>query len=279
MGTPVPYITLAELKRAPIYTQLQKLVPGQSDADRDAELAAVIKRASAMINGEVNQNLAATLDNEVGRVTVSDGGDLRIHTRNSPIISVQSIWAGSDIYSLTQITDLTHMVLDPWRITIPRGANQLNGLNLPMTGFGRPGQRLWAQFTYVNGYPVTTLASAVSAGATSITVKDATGIVANQTLLTIHDGRLLEQVVPSAVNGNTLTVPALVNAHAAGVGVDALPDDLKEATLLLISRLHDTWSLSMGSITHDGTGARNGTPKPKIMCDCASILAPYKRMW
>jgi hypothetical protein len=172
------------------------------------------------------------------------------------------------------------MVLDPWRITIPRGASQLTSGNLPLQGFGRPGQRMWAQFSYINGYPVTTLAAPVTAGATSMTVVDATGIVANQTLLSIKDGRLLEQVVPTAVNGNTLTIPALLNAHAAGVGVTALPDDIEEATLLLISRLHDTWSLSMGAITHDGTGARvPGAKVARAMCDAAVMLSPYRRMW
>jgi hypothetical protein len=280
MGTTVPYITVAELKRSPIYTQLQKLVPGQSDADRDAELGAIIRRVSAMINGEVNQNLAASVDDEIGRLTVSNDGELRIHTRSNPIIEVQSISLGPDVYNLTPVTDLTHLVLDPWRITIPRGSNQLVSGNLPMTGVGRPGQRLWAQFTYVNGYPVTTLAAPTAVGDTSITVADATGIVAGTTLLTIKDGRLLEQVVPTAVNGNTLTVPALVNAHAAGVGVTALPDDIEEATLLLISRLHDTWSLSMGAITHDGTGAKvPGAKVARAMCDAAVMLSPYRRMW
>lgn len=277
MGTPIPYITVAELKRSPIYTQLQKLVPGSSDADRDAELARIIVRASAMINGEVNQNLAATVDSEVGQVTVSDFGHLRIHTRSNPIIQVFSVSIGTNPANLTPLSDLSGIILDPWRITIPSYTTNTM-LNLPSATF-RPGARLWAHWTYCNGYPVTTLASQVSAGATSITVKDATGILANQTLLTIEDGKYVEWVVPTAVSGETLTVPALAYAHSAGVGVTALPDDIKEATLLLVSRLHDTWSLTMGAITTDGTGAKNGTPKPKIMCDCAHILAPYRRWW
>lgn len=280
MGTPVPYITVQELKRSPIYTQLQKLVPGSSDADRDAELGRIVLRVSAMINAEVNQNLAATVDNEVGPVYVSDDGALRIHTRSNPIVQVLSVSVGSDPYSLAPVSDLSHVVLDPWRITIPRGASQVQGGNLPLSGFGRPGQRIWGEWSYINGYPVTTLTGQVAAGATSITVSNATGILPGQTVLTVEDGKWLEMVLPTAVNGNTLTVAPLMYAHQAGTGVSALPDDIKEVTLLLVSRLHDTWSLSMGAITHDGTGAKvPGAKVKRAMCDAAVMLSPYRRMW
>lgn len=276
MGTLVPYITVDELKRSPIYTQLRKLVPGNSQADNDAELGRIIQRASALINGECRQNLAATVDHEVGRVTVSDFGELRIHTRNSPIVSVSSVMVGPDPYSLAAV-DLSYAVLDPWRITIPRAALNQSALNLP--SWGRSGQQLWADWTYINGFPVTTLASAVAAGATTVTVVNATGIVAGQTLLTVEDGKWLEYAVPTAVSGNVLTIAPLAYPHQAGVGVTALPDDIKEAMLLLISRLHDTWSLTMGAVSVDGSGAHQNVPRPTVMCDCAVILQPYRRQW
>lgn len=283
MGVSVPYITVDELKRSPVYTQLQKLTPRSSPADRDAELAAIIKRASAMINGEVNQNLAATVDQEVGRVLVDDWGNIRIHCRANPIIDVLSVSIGSSPLDLKPLTDLSNIILDPWRITIPQGCT--NGLSwfspgaIQFGGYATPGRRLWAQWTYVNGYPATTLAVAASAGDTEVTVVNATGIVPNVTVLTIEDGIYLEQVVPTAVSGNTLTVPALEFAHVAGVGVTAMPDDIKECTLLLCSRLHDTWSLTMGAVSVDGSGAHNMSPRPKVMCDAAVILQPYRRWW
>lgn len=264
MGRPVPYITVAEVKRSPIYTQLQSLVPNSSEADRDAEIGRIIVRASAMINGEVNQNLSATVDFEAGWVTVSDFGELRIHTRANPIVEVLSVSVGPSPGSLTDITDLSNIILDPWQITIPSIAY-------------RRGSRVWARWSYINGYAVTTLASPAAAGATSITVGNPAGILVNQTLLTIEDGTSLEQVTPTAISGNTLTVPPLLESHQAGTGVTALPDDVKEAMLLLLSRLHDTWSLTMGAIATDGTGARNQTQRPRIMCECARILAPYRR--
>jgi hypothetical protein len=130
---------------------------------------------------------------------------------------------------------------------------------------------------------VTTLSSAVAAGDTSLTLTDATGVVAGETALTIEDGKWLETVVPSVVAGNVLTVPPLGYTHQAGVGVNALPSDIQEAALLLISRLHDSWSLSMGAITHDGSGSRKPKGGPgtgaRALCDAGVILSPYRRVW
>lgn len=268
-GYPVSYITLAELKLSPIYNQLKQLVPGSSDADRDGELLAVIRRATGMINGECNQNLAASVDVEIGRVVVSNDGDLRLHTRSSPIVEVLSVSVGHDPANLTAV-DISNAVLDPWRITIPGCGSTLF----------RPGARMWAKWTYVNGFPVTTLASSANVGDTTVTVVNGTGIIPGQTLLTVEDGRLMEQFIPTAVTGNVLTVPALSFAHQANVGVTSLPNDIKEATLLLISRLNDTWSLTMNVISMDGSGSKKPKAGPsRALCDAAVMLEPYKRVW
>lgn len=278
MGAPTPYLTLDELKRNPIYSQLRQMVPNTSPTDRDAELSRIISRVSAMINGEVNQNLAATIDKEVGEVVISNRGDLSILTRSSPIIDVLSISVGSNVYNLTPVTDFSHMVLDAWRIIIPGAGGGMFSGNLPGLGFGRPGQRLWAEWVYVNGFPVTTLAEPATAGDTTITVVDSTGILPNQTLLTIEDGIYLEMVTPTAVNGNVLTIPELMCSHQVGVGVHDLPGDIKNAALTLISRLHDTWSLSLAAISTDGGVAKYPeSGAGRAMCAPAVMLNPYKR--
>lgn len=277
VSTPVPthittpYLTVAELKRSPIYTQLRKLVPGGSSDDNDAELQQIILRVSAIIDSEVSQNLGATTDSEMGRIAVTQYGELRIHTRANPIIEVQSISVGSDPSNLTAITDLSTLLVDPWQITIPAPYMYV-----------RPGSgvRLFAQWTYVNGYPVTTLTQPAAVGDTTITVGDSTGILPGVTKLTIEDGKWLEYVAPTAVAGNVLTIPPLVHAHQVSVGVTALPDDVKAAALVLISRLHDNWSLAMGAVTMDGTGAKHpGAGPTYALCEPAIMLRPYRRMW
>lgn len=268
-GHVVPYITVDQLERSPVSSQLRKLVPDMGEPERYAELDRIIRRASSMINGEVRQNLAATVDTEIGQVRVSDWGDLRLHTRSSPIVEVLSVSVGPDPSNLTPITDLSNIVVEPWRITVPQGSLSL-----------RPGARVWAQWTYINGWPVTTLTEMVSCGATSITVADGTGIVANRTLLTVQDGSSMEQLIPSAVSGNALTVPPTAYPHQQGTGVTALPDVIEEAVLLLISRRHDTWSLTMNAISMDGNGAKKPSSGPaRAMCDAAVMLAPFRRVW
>lgn len=266
MGVAVPYITVAELDRSPISNQLQKLVPRTSPNDRDAEMARIILRVSSMINAEVGQNLAATVDREVGQVRVDSDGNLNIHCRSNPIVEVRSLEVGPSLTQLSTVSDLSGLVLNPWRITVPN--------------YGRPGARLWARWTYVNGYPVTTLTTPAVAGAVTVTVKNPTGILAGTSILTICDGQSLEEVTVSAVVGSTVTVSPLQFGHAAGVGISELPADIEEATLLLISRLHDTWSLSMGAITTDGSGAKiPGATVQRAMCDAAVMLNPYRRVW
>jgi hypothetical protein len=286
MGTPVSYLTLAELERNPIYQELKHLVPNESPADRDAELERILARISAMINGLCNQNLAATTDREVGQVVVSDEGNLVIHTRGTPIIDVLSVSVGPNVYNLTEITDLSHVILEPWSITIPQavtGSWYSTG-NLPLGRGWRPRSKLWAEWTYINGFPISTIADDVNAGDTTITVVDGTGIVPMSaspglvpTLLTIEDGIHLEQVVPTAVDGNILTVPPLLYAHETGVGIHSMPGDIKQAALILMSRIHDTWALAMGAISMDGSGAQMSEGKPRFMCDPAWILNPYIR--
>lgn len=276
-GRPTPYITIKELKQSPIYTQLEALVPGQSDAERDAQLGRIIMRASSMISGEVNQNLAATVDVEVGEVNVSLGGDLRIHTRSNPIVEVLSLSIGNQSGNLTPVTDLSTLLIEPWRITLPGGVHG-GAYNLPSVSM-RPGSKLWAQWSYINGYPTTVLTSPTAIGDTSIEVKDTTGIQPGKSVLTIEDGNWVEQVTPTAVFGNTLIVDELFFPHQAGTGITELPDAIKEATLLLISRLHDTWSLSMNAVSTDGNGARKHVAMPRIMCDAGYMLSPYRRMW
>lgn len=276
-GRPTPYITIGELTQSPVYTQLRALVPGQSDQDRDAELARIIMRASSMINGEVNQNLAASADLEVGEVSVLPTGDLRIKTRCDPIIEVTSLSIGPSLSNLTPVSDLSNLLIYPWSFILPSASSDPT-LNLPSASM-LPGGRLWAQWSYINGYPTTTLASPTAVGDTTMTVADATGIQANDSMLTVQDGKFLEQITPTAVSGNVLTVAPLLYAHQAGVGVTELPDAVKEATFLLISRLHDTWSLTMNAVSTDATGARKNETPPRIMCQAAEILAPYRRLW
>jgi hypothetical protein len=76
-GRTAPYLTVAELRRSPVWNQLRKLVAGETAADNEAELGRIILRVSAKINGECNQNLAAPVHTAAREAVVSDRGELR----------------------------------------------------------------------------------------------------------------------------------------------------------------------------------------------------------
>lgn len=84
--------------------------------------------------------------------------------------------------------------------------------------------RLVRQATGINLAPyyggLSSTTAAVAAGATSLPVASGAGFAANS-LLTISDGELTENVWCSAVAGNTLTVSATQSAHAGGTCVSS----------------------------------------------------------
>jgi hypothetical protein len=233
----VPYLTIDEYKRAPTAVDVGNLARGGSQAQQDAELANVIVRASAWVNGICNQNLAATRDTENGRVRVNRAGEYAVHPRYWPILEVVTFAAGSSPSALTNL-DLTNCFIEEQLFTIPSTSITSGigpALQFGATGFG---DRAFAQWTYVNGWAVTTLATVIAAaGATSVVVRDATGIYAG-TRLTIYDAENTETFTVTSLVGTTLTVPALTFAHAtAGVSISALPGTVKEAAVLLTSSL------------------------------------------
>ena len=216
-----PLITALELRRAPMALDATHFLPDEfGDTDKEASLVDAIRRASGMVTNYCHQPLHAAQDTDAGRVPITRDGRLAINPRHWPIRQVISVAAGTDS-AATNLVDLTSIEIEPWRFTVPSPWPP---------GAARP----YARWTYVAGHPVTTLTADAAAGATTIVVDDATGIIAGFTELTLADGANTEYVVPLAVNGLTLTIPALAHDHTAGVGCSALPDDVKQAVLLLI---------------------------------------------
>jgi hypothetical protein len=105
-------------------------------------------------------------------------------------------------------------------------------------GFGvgfSPRQQVFTEYTYVSGFVNTTIATA-TAGATSLTVTDGTGIIAGQPYR-IYDGSKSERItVASTYTNGSTTVPltsALAYTHAAGVAIGNLPNAIKQACILV----------------------------------------------
>lgn len=231
-----PYLTLAMFKAQPTGLPTDALTPGGSPTQQDTELSELIRRASSEMDnfcyGASGGVLYATTDTQTLRSRLNRAGQFILNPRYTPVLSLTAFSWGDDAAAMTAVTDLTHVEVEPDRITVP--AYPFTGVSSagPLQ-FGRGAvlnQELRVNYSYVNGWACTTLATASLAAATTITVKDATGIFANVTRITLRDptnGN--ETVIPTAVNGTQLTVPALAFAHAAGVQVDAMPDAIPDA--------------------------------------------------
>jgi len=268
------YLTVAEFKNAPTAIDCTNIIPGASQAQNDAELTNVIRRASAWINQICKMpTLEATSNTEIKEVCLNSAGVLRIHPDMVPIItlldSVQykispiSNWVPLSItginvfpryfvsYNLAQVM-ISPQGVQPFALTPYRSPYvKWNMKNIP----------LMLQYTYINGYPNTVLTTNSAIGATSITVKNAIGMV-NQTL-TIYDSDKTEDVTILSVVGNVVTLASpLLFAHVAGMAVSALPDSVKQAAILLTSFLiqeRGSLSISMGETTLQGLKQTSGT--------------------
>jgi hypothetical protein len=236
-ATYTPYITPEEFLQSATGVDSSQLVPKGTTAQNNAALATVIARASNYADNLCNQVLAATVDVQVGEYRMFRDGTIRVPVDNTPLIEVNAVSVGYAPGALTALTDLSGLWITRKVVRIP-----VTGVNYPSLS-GRLAAtsidgRLFAQVSYVNGWANTTLASAVAAGATSITVASALGIFPGLTL-PIYDADNTESVTvaPSYVQGST-TVPlvaALAHNHASGSAVSALPPAVKKAVVDLTS--------------------------------------------
>jgi len=234
----VPYLTIDEYKRAPTGVDIKGL-SSTTAQERDAELANVVARASGLVNVICRQNLAATVDTEQGRVRVNRDGEVFIQTACWPVVEVRQVLLGSTPSQLTTPLDLTEIFISDSAFTVLQVSLGLTSSVGPLQlGTLRPSVRAFARWTYVNGWPCTTLTATEIQGETEIDVADATGIHTG-TRLTIYDDDKTETVTATAEpTGTTVPVTALAFAHATvGVNVSSLPPAVKEAAILLTSAL------------------------------------------
>lgn len=280
-----PYLTVDEFKQAPTAVDVDDLVGSGSAAVNDQELANVIARASSWIDSYCGQVLAATVDTETMRGRVSRDGFLRVHPRYWPVIEVVSASYGSNP-TLMNTLDPTTAWIEQEAVVFP-----LQGIAASFLGaiqFSRVYSATAEQFismTYVNGYANTMLSANVSLGATSIAVKDATGLLPNQKFMIYESDTTELCVVASSfvpVQG-AATVPlasGLEHSHNAGVNVSALPPAVKQAAIFMTSvilKARGNATLVMGTLTPSQFMEKN----PSAMNDYQSaleLLKPYRRI-
>lgn len=237
----VPYLTTAEYRAAPTDVDLTSLVPGGSQQQQDDMLATLIGQASSWMDGYVHYQLGATIDTELrSRVLVKRDGYVRVPVRCVPVLEVisfsvglipsqmQAIVAGSDAWVEDNVLHMPVFLAT----TLP-----------PRTSLFGPGDRVFCQWTHVNGYVCTLLSAGAHAGDTSLHLQSPLGIYPG-TSLTIYDSGRTETVqvastYASSTGAGPVTVPlvgTLANDHlTVGISVSNLPARAKKAVILATS--------------------------------------------
>ena len=233
-----PFMTNGMYRQFPTGLALDGIVSGGQPGQQDAELARIILLASQECNsfcyGASGGVLHATNDTQTIRVQLNRWGEAKLNPRFTPVIALTALSYGIDGAAMTALTDLTHVEVEPTRIIVPM---------TPFTGMSSQGplqfgriSTAWemrVDYSYDNGFPLTSLVGAVSAGATTFSVTDATGIYAGRTYLTIRDPiNGDESFTVTSVTGTTIGCPALAYAHdptTQVVQVDGLPQDVINA--------------------------------------------------
>ena len=282
-----PYLTLDEYKNAPTALDYGNLVQGGNQAAQDAELTNAITRASSYIDQYCNQVLAATLDLEQQRVRVANDGTLRWHPKYAPIVSLNSLSVGYYPGDLTNVPDLSGAWIEEQQIVFPLQSGQLQWSSQGPLGLGwggNPRSQTYINYTYVNGYPVSKVATQASLGATSLLLDTGLGITAGQ-VLKIYDGASSEDViVASTYVYGSATVPLAsptLYAHAVGVAVSSLPAAVKQACILITSaylKIRGDASLVLEVTNRPGQQIEGSQKVGSDIAHAQEILKPFRRI-
>ena len=237
-----PYVTDTELLASPTASAIDfsNLIPNGGPAAQQRARAELIVRASAMVDtylfGDTG-TLGATVNVEGGRHRVNRLGQFIIHPKYFPIMEVRSFKAG---YLPAGLTDIpvtnANCWIEPDQFIVSPVAGLTTSVG-PLTLMGGvygSGQTVYTQYTYVNGYANTFLATSANKGDTTLSVLNAIGVYPNQ-VLKIWDGMNDESVTVDAhYDGNSLTIPLvapLTFAHGTGTNFSAIPATVKQATI------------------------------------------------
>jgi hypothetical protein len=263
------------------------LVVGGNQAAQDAELSNAITRASSYIDQYCNQILGATVDTEQQRIRTKSDGTLRFHPKYFPIVALTNLSYGFYPNQMTTVTDPSQAWMEEQEVIFPYANMAYTQSSQGPLGFGfatSDRAETFIKYTYINGYANTLLASSASAGDTSITVSEGTGIIAGE-MLNVFDGASTERViVGSGYTFGSTTVPltsALTYAHAAGVSVSNLPAAVKEATILMTTaylKIRGDASMTM-AVTNTATSQIAGSSKvTNEINHVQDLLKPFRRI-
>lgn len=314
MALGTPYVTPEMIINAPTGVAWDDIPePDATTAAMMAELTNVCWRATSIVDTYCNQVLRATVDSEyltgpgAPRVSVQQGtlNGLLVMRRwpVTQVLAIQTSSTRSWPRSWTTVPagqyEVNHPLInsaaDTASATAPDGGWSITvapGFIRPLS-CGRNSTRVLV--SYVNGWPHTSLTAAAVAGAQTLQVDDVTGWAGASGF--VYDGSVTETVAVTSVAATspvqlpnnvgtaqtgpgtvTLSSP-LVNAHAAGTVVSALPQNVLWATVLAAAaEVLEGGSMSVavqniaGSLTTGGHGVAD------LATEYELLLEPFRRV-
>ncbi len=282
-----PYLTLDEYKNAPTALDYGNLVQGGSQAAQDAELSNAITRASSYIDQYCNQIIGATADTEQQRVRVRPDGTIRFHPKYAPIVSLNTLSIGYQPNDNFVVADPSLAWLEEQEVIFPLANGQLSMSSQGPLSFGFPVSsraECFIKYDYVNGYPQAVSTASASAGSSTITVDNALGFVAGQSVK-IYDGANSENItIASSYTYGSTTIPLatpLLYTHASGVSVSGLPAAVKQACIMITSaylKIRGDASLTLAVTTTPGQQIEGSQKVGSDVAHAQEILKPFRRI-
>ena len=280
------YVTPAEFKAAPTGVDVSQLIPGDNNqAHQAAALVMQLQRASGVADKICRKVLGATLDTQAGFYRIQNdpalGPVIRVPLDFTPIVAVAGVSVGNTPSTMGVLTGLTNVWIGKKVATIPLGGSTVNGTS-------RWSGKQFASVQYVNGWVNTTLFASAGPGATSVTVASTLGIMPGQQLNLVNTNNSeMVTVDPAYIPSNTATnalIPltsAVVGTYAAGDTVTNMPQEIKQAVILIAKSLIKTRgseSIVIASTTSQPehvTGLESGVTSDMEMAEY--LLEDYKR--
>lgn len=289
----IPYVAVAEFKQAPTaidISTLDQTAIGNQQA-QDSALLNVLKRASAWVDNICRMDtLSATLTTETKEVRLTRGGRINVHVGMTPIVNLQTVkYRLNPSVGYSTVDNTLIQTYESWfSVYAINPYNLTNTLMMQMPAFSYFAQSqrdmmldvpITVQYTYVSGYFNSQVVGAVTIGANTITVVDATGLVIGSTF-TIYDGATEESCKVLSITGNTITLTApTLFAHADKAPASALPEAVKQAVILLASYLIKERGSMALTVTGESVGSASGSySKAEDIQTAKSILQPYIRV-
>lgn len=292
-----PFVSAPAFKAYPTYLDLDDLrIDDESDADQTAELVNILTSASDWAANRCGQPLAAHTVTQNCRARFDRYGNLKVHPDHTPVLSVASVGYGYTPTALTTLDATTAWIEDQRNIVFAIGSA---GGAMPWSGslqFGTPvsGGEVFVQVSYTAGWVATQCAADSTAGATSLTVADPTGILpggsykiwepgVEETVTVSPTWTPPAATVPPQATAVTLAVPTR-NAHTAGSDVSGMPEDMRLAVInYAISLLlrPDTSAEDSYPDTRLSSGTRQNDPRQDgsgLVKEAERILSRYARV-